>query len=143
MELASGAVYTNGETPPARSGGGVCNNGYLLLKMLVMKGQSRISGNVARSGGGICNYDATVALQGEALVTGNTATGDGGGIWDLGGKISMRGSSLVVANVAEGGAPNAPAGIGGGIRRCRTARSGVRDGVNVVNNIPDNVGECP
>jgi hypothetical protein len=108
-----------------------------------MKAHSSIEGNVAANGGGICNYDATIALRGASHVSGNTATNDGGGIWDLRGTVSMQGSPLIDGNTAEGGNPNAPAGVGGGIRSCGSKLPGVVAGTNVANNDPTDVEECP
>ena len=122
----------------AWSGGGVCSS-------VTMNDESRISGNTARkNGGGICNYEGTtIEMNGSSRVSGNVAKRDGGGIWDFGeGAITMADTSLIRRNTAEGGTPEDPTGLGGGIRTCGTTLTGVSDGVNVLNNTPDNISEC-
>jgi predicted outer membrane repeat protein len=127
----------------AKAGGGVCNSGFGRTEMLIMNDQSQIRGNTARNGGGVCNYDATTTMHGSSRVWGNTASRDGGGIWDREGAITMTASSSIAQNVAEGGTPSAPTGRGGGIRTCATTLTGVTEGVNVVDNVPNNIEECP
>lgn len=127
----------------AWSGGGVCNS-ESALGVITLNDESRISGNTARkNGGGICNYEGTIAMNGSSRVIGNVAKKDGGGIWDFGeGTITMADSASVRRNTAIGGTPEAPSGVGGGIRICNTTLTGVTDGGNVVNNDPDNINSC-
>ena len=143
-----GSLILNGDSRVNRNtaragGGGVCNFGVALAEMLVMNDRSQIIRNTARDGGGICNDEATISMHDSSRVTGNVASRDGGGIWDVDGAITMTDSSSITRNTAQGAMPSAPAGIGGGIRVCRTTLTGVSDGVNVFNNDPDDIAGCP
>jgi predicted outer membrane repeat protein len=143
----SGVVTLNDQSRisgnKAWSGGGVCNS-ESASGVITLNDESRVSGNSARkNGGGICNYEGTIVMNGSSRVSGNVAKRDGGGIWDFGeGTITMADSAKVVRNTAQGGTPEDPSGLGGGIRTCNTTLTGVTDGGNVVNNDPDNIGSC-
>ena len=145
--MLAGLLTLNGDSRingnSARSGGGVCGDGYNLNLMLVMNDRSKIVGNTAVDGGGVCNYETTMIMNDSSRISRNVATRNGGGVWDLDGAITMTGSASISGNIAEGGTPSVPSGIGGGIRTCRTALTGVTTGGNVSANVPDDIAECP
>ena len=120
-------------------GGGV----YLATGTIEMSGDSRISRNHAPTGGGVHSFEGHLVMSGRAKVANNVARRDGGGIWDQDGFVTMTEESSIVRNIAQGGTPEAPDGIGGGIRACRTTLTGVVAGVNVADNVPDDIGTCP
>jgi hypothetical protein len=119
-------------------GGGV----FVDTGTVVMSGDSRISRNLAPTGGGIHSFEGTVVMSGRSMVAHNVARRDGGGIWDLDGFVTMTEDASIVRNTAEGGDPTAPDGIGGGIRVCNTTLTGVTAGVNIADNVPDDIGTC-
>ena len=81
----------------ARHGGGVSNNGTLVLRDVVVRG------NRARVGGGIDN-SGTLKLRGSTVISDNEGTFKGGGVRNTG-SLTMNGSS--------GSAPTRPIGAEG------------------------------
>jgi hypothetical protein len=98
-----GLTIRGGATPG--DGGGVYNRGTLVLRDVVVRG------NTAESGGGIYNAGGTLTLNGSSSIRGNTADW-GGGIYNEGVTLTLNGSSSIRGNHAEVG--------GGGIRNLGT-----------------------
>ena len=69
--------------------------------LFTINGGITITDGYAPYGGGIYNDDGTVTLDGDATITGNTATDVGGGIYNLG--TVGGGTSLVTGNTPEDG----------------------------------------
>jgi len=103
LVLDSGFIYGN-EGKGFSYGGGVLNNGNL-----VMNGGA-ISGNEAYSGGGVWN-GGTFAMNG-GVISGNEAR-DGGGVWNNG-TFTMIGGE-VIGNVVRGDSGLKYGGNGGGV----------------------------
>ena len=88
-----GSIFTS-----ERSGGGLYNGGTVTLVHVNVVGNTAHNG----SGGGILNgVGATIVLEGQSLVSGNSSE-DGGGIWNRG-SLTVRGLSIVSGNGAEDG----------------------------------------
>jgi predicted outer membrane repeat protein len=110
-------------------GGGIYNS----QGTVNLRGTTRVTGNTGFRGGGIYNYQGTVTMRFKAHVNGNTATDEGGGgIYNYQGTVRIRGKARVNGNTA----PTS----GGGIYNDGGTLVGATAGVNVKNNIPDNIG---
>ena len=82
VKLTGGTISRN---IAADGGGGIFNDGLTAGTATVEISGGTITDNEAARGGGIANSeDGTVTLDGDATITGNTATFSGGGIYNVG-----------------------------------------------------------
>lgn len=113
VSVYTGSVIFSGgsiQDNTAPYGGGIFLYGHTCS--LDMSGSAALQGNTANQGGGLYVYEGTVALQGEAAITGNQAPsqgstpGVGGGVMMFGGQLNQTGGSI---------SQNTAGSMGGGI----------------------------
>jgi hypothetical protein len=131
----NGSAQVNLNTA-AIHGGGIYNS-YVLFpggSTTNLNGSAQVNLNTAAAdGGGIYNYFGTLSVNDLAQVDGNDAN-HGGGIYNFG-TTNLNGSAQVNLNTA--------ATDGGGILRCGAdTLNGASDGVNVKDNVPNNISVC-
>src|SRR5262249_43740401 len=89
-------VTLTGGNAGATDGGGVVNQGVLLLR------RSSVSGNQAQGGGGLYNGPTAWLEVITSTISGNVVTGTGGGLLNDGGTVTVSGTE-VLSNTAMDG----------------------------------------
>jgi len=107
---AASLVRVNGGELTLKNGAVLKNNratnggGVYTQGILNMEGNASVSGNTATgSGGGVYTVERDFNMEGNASVSGNTAASNGGGVFIYDSSFSMNGNTAVSGNTAVNG----------------------------------------